>query len=69
MIIALAVLGFMLLNVLLAYVPIMLIVAHSLKPQEGNSPEERYMRDEISTERYLELTDTEWAGREHAPLT
>lgn len=73
--IALIVLGFILLNVMLAYVPIVLIVGHTLRskqlPKDQDSEVlllERWQNDEISTEEYLKEIDQLWKGRTHAPL-
>lgn len=65
------VLGFLLLNVVLAYVPIIFVVGYNLRerPKKEKSLLTRYVEDdELTTAEYVAATEREWEKRRHEPL-
>lgn len=70
-----AALGFVALNLIIAYVPVMLVVGYNVHKLENPQPtapptlRDRYVEgDELSTAEYLARVDDEWRDVKHSPL-
>ncbi len=65
------VLGFLLFNVLFAYVPIILVISYTLRPKPPKDAlwEDYVIHDKLSTAEWIAAEEERWTGRRHAPLS